>query len=104
MLPISSVLAVVADGQAVAVDEVVAMPLRQARRAGVSKLRPPSRVRLTTSAPSTGTRRSSATPGTNQAVSASSGCTATAKPKLDSGALVTSCHDAALSVERQMPL
>jgi hypothetical protein len=31
------------------------------------------------------------------------GCTATAKPKLDTGAVVISCHEAALSPERQMP-
>jgi hypothetical protein len=70
----------------------------------VSKLRPPSRVRFTTSDAPTGTRCWSATPGTNQAVSPSAGCTPTVKPKFDRGAAVTSCHVAPASVERQMPL
>ena len=69
-----------------------------------SKLAPPSRVRVTHSDASTGTRSSSLMPGTNQAVSGSSGCTATAKPKVDGPARSISCQLARSSVERKMPL
>jgi len=59
---------------------------------------------LTASAAPTGTRCWSATPGTNHAEPLSCGSVATAKPKLDKGAFVTSCQLAALSLERKMPL
>ncbi len=95
--------AVVGNGQAMAIDQVVAVFGRQA---GVKcfEAAPRSRVRLTTKAPPTGTRCWSATAGTSQAVSGSCGCTASAKPKLDFGEVVTSCQLAPESVERQMPL
>src|SRR6266513_1853127 len=63
-----------------------------------------SRVRATTSLPSTGTRHSSFTAGTNHAVSASCGCTATAKPNFEGLIAVTSCQLFEPSVERKTPL
>ena len=68
------------------------------------EVQPPSRVRVTTKRPSTGTRHSSFTAGTNQAVSGSRGCTATANPKVDGPAFSSSCQETAPSVERKMPL
>ena len=49
----------------------------------MSKLLPPSRVRVTISLPSGGIRFSSLISGTNHAVSGSRGCTTTGKPKAD---------------------
>src|SRR3989441_724015 len=69
----------------------------------VSNDLPPSRVRVTTSAPSTGTRTSSLMAGTNHAVSGSRGCTATAKPK-EEGLILISFQLFAPSVERNTPL
>src|SRR6516165_5355796 len=69
-----------------------------------SKLRPPSRVRATTTLPSTGMRRSSLTAGTNHAVSGSRGWAATAKPNFDGRIAVSSCQVAPASSERKTPL
>src|SRR5262245_47799993 len=49
----------------------------------MSKVLPPSRVRVTTSLPSRGMRFSSLISGTNHAVSGSRGCTTTGKPNAD---------------------
>src|SRR5438132_131610 len=87
----------------VAVGEIVCVLLRQPL-VSTWKLFPPLRVRATTTRPFTGMRCSSLTPGTNQAMSASSGCTATAKPNAAGLTVATSFQDAAPSVERKTPL
>ncbi|MFO0844868.1 MAG: hypothetical protein U0797_21135 [Gemmataceae bacterium] len=65
---------------------------------------PPSRVRLTTSRPSTGMRVPSLTAGTNQAVFGSRGWTATPKPNPDGGTPGTCAQVRPASAERKTPL
>ncbi len=65
---------------------------------------PPSRVRLTTSFPSTGTRRSSFVAGTNHAVSGWVGWTATANPNPLGAAFGTYAHVRAPSADLKTPL
>ena len=96
-------VAALVDRQRVAIDEVVGVLLRQAL-ARTSKLAPASRVRVTTSFPSTGMRRSSLIAGTNQAVSGSRGWTATAKPNEEGGTSTISRQLAEPSSLRKMPL
>ena len=96
-------VAAVVDRQRMAIDDVIGVFLGRPPRS-ISKVAPASRVRVTTSFPSTGMRRSSLIAGTNQAVSGSRGWTATAKPKEEGETPEISRQLAEASSLRKIPL
>jgi hypothetical protein len=82
--------AIVGDRETMSIHEVIAIRLRQPAAQRFEAAAAVARA-IDDETPSFGTRRWSASAGANHAMSASPGCTATAKSKLDTGTLVTSC-------------